>query len=380
MRAGPRWPDQDPTWDGRDPRYGGYDMPGAGRAGRPRPGDGMFGYQQGAPPRAYGFQDQPGGHETARPGVNYQHQVRRPGDVAAGDGQAGRPADGRAAGRARKTGPPAALPPGPSASSSLGSGHEPDALSAVGRDPARDPAAEPTSVDRAERSAHPAGQAWPDPAASDGQPDRPARPASSAPNQSAAEPQASAATAAARPSPTGILPPAVTEAGSSPPVVSDSHAGGGYEAVGPDDETTPMAVILGHQPPSSQRFADPTAAQAGPPRSAPSPPSVQRIRGPFEPPAKSDPVEYTPPPAAEPESGPADSTAETAASQPARASVWSPTSEKMDQIKDLYLTAEAIGEDALDKHFQLVSDRQRQLIREYFDHVSSVAESSDAAS
>ena len=39
----------------------------------------------------------------------------------------------------------------------------------------------------------------------------------------------------------------------------------------------------------------------------------------------------------------------------------------MDQIKDLYLTAEAIGEDALDKHFELVSDRQRQLIREYFD-------------
>lgn len=39
----------------------------------------------------------------------------------------------------------------------------------------------------------------------------------------------------------------------------------------------------------------------------------------------------------------------------------------MDQIKDLYLTAEAIGEDALDRHFQLVSERQRQLIREYFD-------------
>jgi hypothetical protein len=41
----------------------------------------------------------------------------------------------------------------------------------------------------------------------------------------------------------------------------------------------------------------------------------------------------------------------------------------MDQIKDLYLTAEAIGEDALDKHFQQVSERQRQLIREYFDQV-----------
>lgn len=44
-----------------------------------------------------------------------------------------------------------------------------------------------------------------------------------------------------------------------------------------------------------------------------------------------------------------------------------PGAAKMEQIKDLYLTAEAIGEDALDKHFQLVSERQRQLIREYFD-------------
>ncbi len=65
----------------------------------------------------------------------------------------------------------------------------------------------------------------------------------------------------------------------------------------------------------------------------------------------------------------------------ARASVWSPATAKMDQIKDLYLTAEAIGEDALDQNFQLVSDRQRQLIREYFDQaVVSGAESSDAAS
>ena len=54
-------------------------------------------------------------------------------------------------------------------------------------------------------------------------------------------------------------------------------------------------------------------------------------------------------------------------SQAARASMWSPTAGKMDQIKDLYLTAEAIGEDALDRHFQLVSERQRKLIREYFD-------------
>jgi hypothetical protein len=40
---------------------------------------------------------------------------------------------------------------------------------------------------------------------------------------------------------------------------------------------------------------------------------------------------------------------------------------KLDQIKDLYLTAEAIGEDALDKHFDQVSQRQRELINEFFE-------------
>jgi hypothetical protein len=40
---------------------------------------------------------------------------------------------------------------------------------------------------------------------------------------------------------------------------------------------------------------------------------------------------------------------------------------KLEQLKDLYLTAEAIGEEALDKHFDQVSERQRKLIREFFD-------------
>jgi len=39
---------------------------------------------------------------------------------------------------------------------------------------------------------------------------------------------------------------------------------------------------------------------------------------------------------------------------------------KLDQLKDLYLTAEAIGEDALVRHFDEVSQRQRDLIRDYF--------------
>jgi hypothetical protein len=39
---------------------------------------------------------------------------------------------------------------------------------------------------------------------------------------------------------------------------------------------------------------------------------------------------------------------------------------KLDQIKDLYLTAEAIGPEALDKHFDKVSQRQHELISEFF--------------
>jgi hypothetical protein len=44
---------------------------------------------------------------------------------------------------------------------------------------------------------------------------------------------------------------------------------------------------------------------------------------------------------------------------------------KLDQIKDLYFTAEAIGEDALDKHFDKVSERQRELIKEFFQRSQS---------
>jgi hypothetical protein len=40
---------------------------------------------------------------------------------------------------------------------------------------------------------------------------------------------------------------------------------------------------------------------------------------------------------------------------------------KLDQIKDLYLTAEAIGESNLEKHFEQVSQRQRELIQEFFE-------------
>jgi hypothetical protein len=43
------------------------------------------------------------------------------------------------------------------------------------------------------------------------------------------------------------------------------------------------------------------------------------------------------------------------------------TKEKLEKIKDLYLTAEAIGEDALVKHFDQLSKMQRSLISEFFE-------------
>jgi hypothetical protein len=90
----------------------------------------------------------------------------------------------------------------------------------------------------------------------------------------------------------------------------------------------------------------------------PRPSPVETPRGPFEPARPSRPVSITgsvePPPATFSPPVPPRSMPEAAAA-------------KLDQIKDLYLTAEAIGEDALDKHFDQVSQRQRELIREFFE-------------
>lgn len=41
--------------------------------------------------------------------------------------------------------------------------------------------------------------------------------------------------------------------------------------------------------------------------------------------------------------------------------------EKLGQIRDLALMAEAIGEDNLERNFERVSERQRELIREFFE-------------
>jgi hypothetical protein len=109
------------------------------------------------------------------------------------------------------------------------------------------------------------------------------------------------------------------------------------DRVGEDErDTVPIPVIL-HG-----------ATDAGSPGAADAP-----TRAPFEPAQPSQQNGHSEPQSAE-EPGAADSLPAAAAA-------------KLDQIKDLLLTAEAIGEQNLDQHFEQVSQRQRELIREFFD-------------
>jgi hypothetical protein len=110
------------------------------------------------------------------------------------------------------------------------------------------------------------------------------------------------------------------------------------------DDTCPLPVILPGR----------AAPGGGPDRSAASPPTPPR-----RPPAP-DPV-----PAAAPDPGRRRfSGGGQVANDPDAAARAAHA--KLEQLKDLYLTAEAIGEDALVRHFDEVSQRQRDLIRDYF--------------
>jgi hypothetical protein len=89
-------------------------------------------------------------------------------------------------------------------------------------------------------------------------------------------------------------------------------------------------------------------------------PQREETRGPFEPLlSSSEPPGQQPPPgqAQRPPDAPRDASAE--APERTRA-------HKLEQLKDLYLTAEAIGEQNVDKHFDQLLARQRELISEYF--------------
>jgi len=101
----------------------------------------------------------------------------------------------------------------------------------------------------------------------------------------------------------------------------------------------------------------------------------EEARGPFEPLVSSsdppgaarrsstgpDAAESAVPDAAHADQAPADSAAGDAPAESAY-----DRARKLEQIKDLYLTAEAIGEANVDKHFDQLLAQQRELISDYF--------------
>jgi hypothetical protein len=102
-------------------------------------------------------------------------------------------------------------------------------------------------------------------------------------------------------------------------------------------------------------------------------PTPEETRGPFEPLVSSGgpPPEGTRQPSSEQDAAdpagtrkgraPAGAVRDEGAEETAHA-----RARKLEQIKDFYLTAEAIGEQNVDKHFDQLLARQRELISEYF--------------
>jgi hypothetical protein len=75
----------------------------------------------------------------------------------------------------------------------------------------------------------------------------------------------------------------------------------------------------------------------------------------------------TPVPAPEPVPAPDSSAAQGPEPAPGRTS-------KLEQIREFYLTAEAIGEQNVDKHFDQLLAQQRELISEYFKQPPAAAQ------
>jgi hypothetical protein len=91
-------------------------------------------------------------------------------------------------------------------------------------------------------------------------------------------------------------------------------------------------------------------------------PQQEETRGPFEPLLPSGGTSSAAEPAGtEQAQGPLDVVRTGSPEAPERA-----RARKLEQLKDLYLTAEAIGEQNVDKHFDQLLAQQRELISDYF--------------
>jgi hypothetical protein len=148
---------------------------------------------------------------------------------------------------------------------------------------------------------------------------------------------------------TGMRPNGAMPAGGVPPPAAPRRAG-----------SLPPVGALPPPPPHPNGPVLPGASALPGATTLPRPEPVAAPRGPFEAARPGRSVSASgsvEPPPAEPAED------DAGASRP----ISQAASAKLEQIKDLYLTAEAIGEDALDKHFDQVSQRQRELIREFFE-------------
>jgi hypothetical protein len=93
-------------------------------------------------------------------------------------------------------------------------------------------------------------------------------------------------------------------------------------------------------------------------------PQHEQARGPFEPllPSGTPTDAVGQQPSAEPEQGSPGRAGNDRQEAPEQA-----RARKLEQLKDLYLTAEAIGEQNVDKHFDQLLAQQRELISDYFE-------------
>jgi hypothetical protein len=110
-----------------------------------------------------------------------------------------------------------------------------------------------------------------------------------------------------------------------------------------DDDTSPIPVILAADAPGPPSMPP---APAPPPRPAVPAPQPFSVWEPARPRGRRPDEPYQPEHAEPPSAD---------------------TQEKIEAIKDLYVTAEAIGEDAVVRHFEQLKTRQRSLISEFFE-------------
>jgi hypothetical protein len=119
----------------------------------------------------------------------------------------------------------------------------------------------------------------------------------------------------------------------------------------PSDRDLPLMPVVPPEPADVFVYRDP----GGPDEAEERRVTGETARGPFEPMMKSGEITH------------GDASAVRADNQ----DVPEPTGRPLEMIRDFYATAEAIGDDNVDRHFDELRQRQRELISEYFKESGS---------